>query len=352
MRKDLPSHRVKITRIKFQHGIAQIVLEHLDKNEPILLPLQSPLPYIVVGRSPNIVNGVKGRPDEQAVARLCSSFEEIEPYLQMLTPEAISTARELLLVEHMTVLLPIRREYFESNAGSNEADDLQGKRPHPKFLQRLRSLSLTKTTRRKKSQEKEISVQRFKQTSSTIRNNMLKMDLCRRNSTSIHYCLFHASLAVRNKQKFCSQSRPLYGSSSNVSGHKYAQTLDGIISQFQQYNPPNKNYHLLVLDAEHLRSRCKYHESTSMVRISPTGHVKKTRDGIHDHPIYKDSKIWRVTEEKELKDWQSPLDVYKADHNSPHECKCKYSWCFLPLSFFNTRVFTRRQNLFESFQDK
>lgn len=336
------SYRVNISTIKFESGIGKKVLDHLDNYEPILLPNQSPLPYIIVARTPSIVNGVKGRPSEQAVCRLVSTFEEITPYLELNGPEAIAAARKYLLDEYYTVLLPIRREYFQPNVL------MKKKKMRPGFVKRF-------FERRRKTQEEKqdaSSVLKFKQSSSTIRDDALKMDMCLRESTAFNYCLFHATLALRNRENFCSQSRPLFGSSGNCSGQPYGQTLEEIVSQFKKVQPKDRDYHLLVLDAEHTRTHCSYHNSTSMIRVSPFGDVKTTRLGSHDYPEHKGTNMWRVTDGDEFKDYLTALDVYEGgDDADEDECDmpCAPDTCgFMPLSFLQA-LFSSRKDTIEHF---
>lgn len=268
-------HVVMVTKIKYEPGIEEKVLQHLDRNQPILLPLPSPLPYIVVARQQKVVNGVKGRPTDQAVARVISSFDEIEEFLD-LNYRGKFNAKKCLLLERMTVLLPVKETYLKGEClDTDEA--------------------------REPSVEERVG---FKQSSKTIRSAALKMDLSRREDAC--YCLFHNSIPLRGNDKLCSQENPLFGSSSNVSGHSYQQSLDKIIEQFVCHARPDDNYHLLALDAESLRTQGEesFHESTSMVQVCPTGQIKVTRNGIHHHPLYADSKSWRIKNEEEYEPWR------------------------------------------------
>jgi tRNA A37 threonylcarbamoyladenosine synthetase subunit TsaC/SUA5/YrdC len=74
----------------------------------VVLPTCSPLPYVVAGRDPAVVNGAKGRPADQPVALWVRGVDELAPLLQL------DSDRLLLLVwlmtrELVTVLVPVAR---------------------------------------------------------------------------------------------------------------------------------------------------------------------------------------------------------------------------------------------------
>lgn len=347
--------RITITRIKYEPGkIEHQILEHLngytstlvsdgnDNNEnnnnngddnnnvkietifhgpqPVMFPLPSPLPYLIVGRDPKIVNGVKGRPMNQAVARIISSVDEIQDYILSFEEEnrnddyknvkekekeriikndnndensdnenndnenekpkstvagtILEKAKEILEIERMTMLLPIDASVGETNIGGAEKNHHHRQQQQEKGGQNGVSVQAQSVIQGASSKR------RFKQVSPTYRNDLLKMDLCYFPSSSstlvgpsshdddnnnekelcnknIPYCLFHQSIPFRNEllsttettrttttetvnQKttmnpFCSQSNPLFGSSGNVHGKKYQQSLDEIIQQFDTF---------------------------------------------------------------------------------------------------------------------
>mmetsp|Transcript_19491 Transcript_19491/g.28890 ORF Transcript_19491/g.28890 Transcript_19491/m.28890 type:complete len:317 (-) Transcript_19491:153-1103(-) len=267
--------RVRVSRLKFQHGIHDRVLNHLNSGQPILLPMPSPLPYIVVARDRETVNGVKGRPAETSLCKLIGSFDQIEDFVA-LDEKGRDAAKRHLTDERMTVLVPIAAWMVEDSAS-----------------QLSRDVAASHSDK-------------FKQPSDTIRSDRLKMDLVRRPSAEFGnpYALFHHPVATRNKPEFCSKENHLYASSGNVSGQPFGQTFDTICQQFERYGTPDKNYHLLALDADHLRMEGMFHESTSMVRVTERGNVKTTREGIHHHHMK--TKCWRMKQD-DIEVWEQCL---------------------------------------------
>eukprot|EP00041_Stephanoeca_diplocostata_P030671 m.934955 g.934955 ORF g.934955 m.934955 type:complete len:431 (+) comp23802_c0_seq3:395-1687(+) len=271
------NHPVTVTTIRYEPGILQRVSEHLDSGQPVLLPLPSPLPYAIIGRSPEVVNEVKGRLDEQAVARIISSFDEVEPSLTTMVARAREAAIRYLETERMTVLLPVRKKKGPQNKISRSPD-------------------FSGTQNRKQLPQGG----RFHQPSETVRRESLKMDVCA-NPAGFGFALCHQSVPLRGTG-LTSQDNPLYGSSANVHGKSYQQSFVKIVEQFKS-NKTEVPFHLLALDAEHMRDVENPHESTTMVEISRGGTVRRTREGIHDHPLYAEKCSWRLTSE-EVERWK------------------------------------------------
>jgi tRNA A37 threonylcarbamoyladenosine synthetase subunit TsaC/SUA5/YrdC len=79
---------------------------HLCVGIPFVVPLSSPLPYVVAGTSPAAVNLAKGRPRAQPVGVAIQTLDLIEPALE-LDPETISLVRWLCFAEEAGVLVPV-----------------------------------------------------------------------------------------------------------------------------------------------------------------------------------------------------------------------------------------------------
>jgi hypothetical protein len=80
--------------------------EQLDAGIPIIVPLPSPLPYVVAGTDAGAVNDTKGRPRSQPVGVGLRATAEIEPAM-MLDRGTIDLVRWLLHAEGVGVLVPV-----------------------------------------------------------------------------------------------------------------------------------------------------------------------------------------------------------------------------------------------------
>ncbi|MFJ4479513.1 Sua5/YciO/YrdC/YwlC family protein [Streptomyces xanthochromogenes] len=82
----------------------------LATGQAVILPNPSPLTYVVAATTPEAVNNAKARPADQEVALWVHSdttWTELTPELD-LTPAALGTALNLLRVEMITLLVPVR----------------------------------------------------------------------------------------------------------------------------------------------------------------------------------------------------------------------------------------------------
>lgn len=78
----------------------------LDAGEAVVLPLPSPLPYAVVGRSIQSVNAAKGRAADQPCGVAVARFASVMPDLG-LAPADVAFARWLMSDRLINLLLPI-----------------------------------------------------------------------------------------------------------------------------------------------------------------------------------------------------------------------------------------------------
>ncbi|MGW3339155.1 hypothetical protein ACWDCL_16960 [Streptomyces sp. NPDC001009] len=84
----------------------------LTTGRAAVLPNPSPLTYVVAATDPQAVNRAKGRPTDQEVALWVhgdATWTSLAPALD-LTPAALDTALDLLRVELLTLLVPVRAD--------------------------------------------------------------------------------------------------------------------------------------------------------------------------------------------------------------------------------------------------
>ncbi|MEU3464345.1 Sua5/YciO/YrdC/YwlC family protein [Streptomyces sp. NPDC006733] len=84
----------------------------LHEGRAVILPNPTPLTYVVAATTARAVNMAKARPADQEVAvwvHAPTTWTELLPALD-LTPAAVATAWDLLRVEHVTLLVPVRPE--------------------------------------------------------------------------------------------------------------------------------------------------------------------------------------------------------------------------------------------------
>ncbi|BDH05308.1 hypothetical protein [Streptomyces seoulensis] len=84
----------------------------LTTGRAAVLPNPSPLTYVVAATDPQAVNRAKGRPTGQEVALWVhgdATWTSLAPALD-LTPAALDTALDLLRVELLTLLVPVRAD--------------------------------------------------------------------------------------------------------------------------------------------------------------------------------------------------------------------------------------------------
>jgi tRNA A37 threonylcarbamoyladenosine synthetase subunit TsaC/SUA5/YrdC len=86
-------------------GIAELAA-CLSRGVPVVVPLPSPLPYVVAGTDPGAVNAAKGRPRTQPVGAVVSSLAPIAPAMQLDT-ETVDLVWWLCFVEEAGVLVPV-----------------------------------------------------------------------------------------------------------------------------------------------------------------------------------------------------------------------------------------------------
>jgi L-threonylcarbamoyladenylate synthase len=78
----------------------------LDASIPIVVPLPTPLPYVVAGSDAAAVNVAKGRPAEQATGVAVSDFTLVTPYVE-LDEGTLAFARWLSAHELLNLMLPV-----------------------------------------------------------------------------------------------------------------------------------------------------------------------------------------------------------------------------------------------------
>lgn len=79
----------------------------LDSGAPVIMPLPSPLPYVVAGTDAASVNAAKGRPAEQTTGMAVADIALVEPYVE-LDAHSWAFARWLATDRMVNLLLPIR----------------------------------------------------------------------------------------------------------------------------------------------------------------------------------------------------------------------------------------------------
>jgi L-threonylcarbamoyladenylate synthase len=86
-------------------GLAALARQ-LAQGTPVVVPLPSPLPYVVAGTDPGAVNAAKGRPRSQPVGVAVRTLALIAPTMR-LDPQTADLARWLLFSERAGVLVPV-----------------------------------------------------------------------------------------------------------------------------------------------------------------------------------------------------------------------------------------------------
>lgn len=79
----------------------------LDAGVPVVMPLPSPLPYVVAGTDAAKVNAAKGRPAGQTTGMAVADIALVAPYVE-LDVHSWAFARWLATEQMMSLLLPIR----------------------------------------------------------------------------------------------------------------------------------------------------------------------------------------------------------------------------------------------------
>jgi tRNA A37 threonylcarbamoyladenosine synthetase subunit TsaC/SUA5/YrdC len=95
-----------VTLISIDHRGLAALAGRLTGGVPVVVPLPSPLPYVVAGTDPGAVNAAKGRPRSQPVGAAVPTLDLIEPALE-LDPETVDLARWLCFTEQAGVLVPV-----------------------------------------------------------------------------------------------------------------------------------------------------------------------------------------------------------------------------------------------------
>lgn len=98
-----------VTVIKYSDKALPKIKQHLIKGDPVVLPNPTPLPYMVVAVSPAIINMVKRRSADQAVASFIGGFESIKRYAD-LGDDGMELSERCLIKDRMTVLCPVRND--------------------------------------------------------------------------------------------------------------------------------------------------------------------------------------------------------------------------------------------------
>lgn len=78
----------------------------LDADVPVVLPLPTPLPYIVAGSDAGAVNQAKGRPAEQVAGMAVADFALVAPHVD-LDEQTLAFARWLSAHELLNLMLPV-----------------------------------------------------------------------------------------------------------------------------------------------------------------------------------------------------------------------------------------------------
>jgi tRNA A37 threonylcarbamoyladenosine synthetase subunit TsaC/SUA5/YrdC len=79
----------------------------LHAGEPVVLPMPTPLPYVVAGEDAGAVNVAKGRPAEQPAGMALADLALAAPHVALDAP-ALDLARRLTAERGLNVLLPVR----------------------------------------------------------------------------------------------------------------------------------------------------------------------------------------------------------------------------------------------------
>ena len=87
-------------------GIRRIS-QALAAGRPVLLPLPTPLPYVVAGTEAAAVNRAKGRPDGQTAGMLVADLAMVRPHV-CLDDETFALAGRLAADERVNLFVPVR----------------------------------------------------------------------------------------------------------------------------------------------------------------------------------------------------------------------------------------------------
>jgi tRNA A37 threonylcarbamoyladenosine synthetase subunit TsaC/SUA5/YrdC len=79
----------------------------LTAGRPVILPLPTPLPYVVAGEDAGAVNLAKGRPAEQPAGMALADFALAAPHVA-LDAGTLELARRLTAEQGLNLLLPVR----------------------------------------------------------------------------------------------------------------------------------------------------------------------------------------------------------------------------------------------------
>lgn len=279
-------------------GIRAKVAEHLSRGQPVLFPLPSPLPYIIVAADPVMVNLARGRPSDETVSRLISSLAEIEPMLALdMLGEARELARTHLKDERMTVLLPVEHNKKPMLASATmmmlhvieEEDEDEGD-----FSRAASEMTAADVNSSVDGSESMVCTD-SNQATFMSRSESLAVDLRTLNDNP--FVPFGQFLQVDHLEELCSQQRPLYGSWGSAHQLTYAQSFPLILSQFRSVQQP---YSLLALDAEDLREADIHHAQPSMSRIHPDGTWKYCCEGVNHGDLYgRKTRVWLTENERD-----------------------------------------------------
>jgi L-threonylcarbamoyladenylate synthase len=88
-----------------EEGLRQVG-QALDASIPIVVPLPTPLPYVIAGSDAAAVNVAKGRPAEQATGVAVANFTLVTPYVE-LDEDTLAFARWLSAHELLNLILPV-----------------------------------------------------------------------------------------------------------------------------------------------------------------------------------------------------------------------------------------------------
>lgn len=87
-------------------GLRQVA-RALDARIPVVVPLPTPLPYVVAGSDAAAVNVAKGRPAEQPTGVVVADFSLVTPHVE-LDEDTLAFARWLSAHELLNLMLPAR----------------------------------------------------------------------------------------------------------------------------------------------------------------------------------------------------------------------------------------------------
>ncbi|KYF73097.1 hypothetical protein BE15_18140 [Sorangium cellulosum] len=109
LRKRVSAQEARVPVARCDEAGRRAIDEALDRGEAVVLPMPSPLAYVVAAKTAAAVNRAKGQPDGQLVAAWEPRFDRIAPHLALDEAERRRLGW-LLSVERVTALVPQDRD--------------------------------------------------------------------------------------------------------------------------------------------------------------------------------------------------------------------------------------------------